>query len=165
MKKSERNYWPHAIVISIFLIAVACAATVYISIKNAPVEFDTFYFDNYGNVDKNINEIQTKQKVFEEKYVFVFNGLDTLEIKEDNQISIQLKDKETDKLIDNANIKMLLTRPETNKLNIESVAKYSDDLYILSPIEISKAGRWLIQVKVEVDEDAGFFTQEVYVSN
>lgn len=165
MQKSEKNYWPYAIIISIFLIAVACAATVYIAIKNAPVELDTFYFDSYGNVDKNINEIKAMQKVFEEKYTLSFNELNTLHVKKDNQISLQLKDKKTNDFIKNANIKILLTRPDTNKFNVELLAKSNNDKYLSPLVEISKVGRWLIQVKVEVGDDTGFFTQEVYVDN
>lgn len=164
-QKSDRNYWPHAIVISILLIACACAMTVYIALRDAPVELDTFYFDSYNNIDKNINEIREKQKIFDEKYEILFKDLNNLSIKKENKIALQILNKNSDAGVSDASIKMLLTRPETNRFNINATSAFKDGEYLFLPIDIVEKGRWLIQVKIEIDDDVGFFTQEVYVAN
>ena len=67
----RKNYWPHAIVASIILIIISCAATIVTAIKN-PVELDNFYLDRYQNVDENINEIEASQRRFDSKFSIIF---------------------------------------------------------------------------------------------
>ena len=66
-----KNYWPHAIVISLILIVASCVATIILAVKN-PVEMDEFYFERYQNVDENINEIEASQRRFDDKYALKF---------------------------------------------------------------------------------------------
>lgn len=66
-KEQKKTFWPYAILLSIIAIAIACIATVIVSL-NYPVYMDDFYLDSYGNVDKNYNQIQLSQQKFDENF-------------------------------------------------------------------------------------------------
>lgn len=158
--KSERNYWPHAIVGGILLIVLACAWTIKIAIQN-PVEMDTFYMEKYQKVDENINEILVLQKKFNAKFEL---GYSTEKFHMgDNSITIRLIDKQTSHVVSNADFTLLLSRPETNKENREFKAtEVKNGTYTFGPLPITKPGRWQILTKVVVDGFQGYNKYEVY---
>lgn len=59
--KSERNYYPHAVVGMILGMVVACGWMIKIATDN-PVEMDTYYMEKYQKVDHTINEILELKK-------------------------------------------------------------------------------------------------------
>ncbi len=161
-KKYERNYWPHAIVISIFLIIGACVWTIIIALDN-PVEMDDFYLQKYQDVDKNINLIIKKQKDFFTKYNIV-NKTQKFDLNKKNNIVCSLIDKNSSKKIENAKVIFHLTRPETTKLDKTIVASLVDGEYIAKDVELKKLGRWQLKVKATIGSNEGFkeYEYEVY---
>ncbi|MDR0408494.1 MAG: 4-hydroxy-3-methylbut-2-en-1-yl diphosphate synthase [Campylobacteraceae bacterium] len=163
-KRKSKNYWPHAILISLGLIALACVYTIIEALKN-PVEMDTFYLQNYQEVDKNYDKIKALQENFEKKYKVFFevnNGSDDiLHVGENNNIKITLNDREQSECDLDADIQLLLTRPETNLYNQNLTGSEIDKCeWFFSPITIEKIGRWQFQTKITIGEDVGFFTYE-----
>ncbi len=67
MNKKEANYWPHAIVLSIFFVIGLCVWTVKVAIEN-PVEEDYSYFLKYQTVNAEINKILINEEAFNKKY-------------------------------------------------------------------------------------------------
>ncbi|MDR1460758.1 MAG: 4-hydroxy-3-methylbut-2-en-1-yl diphosphate synthase [Campylobacteraceae bacterium] len=163
-KRNNKNYWPHAILISLGLIVLACIYTIVEALKN-PVEMDTFYLQSYQEVDKNYDKIKASQENFEKKYDIFFevngeqNGI--LHVGKNNNIKITISDKEQNECSLNADIKLLLTKPETNQYNQNITESQLEKCgWFFSAIDVEKIGRWQFQTKITIGEDVGFFTYE-----
>jgi len=160
----SKNYWPHGIVLVLIFMVCACAAVVIIAMKN-PVEMDSFYMEKYQQVDENINEILAKQKVFDENYDLVYKTKKFI-IGASNSFELSIKNKKDGTLLKNADIKLMVTRPETNKFNQEILAKESKNgIFIFKGIQVSKPGRWQILTKIHINDKSGFNEHEVYATN
>lgn len=158
--KKERNYWPHAIIIMIGLVILACAETIVIALKN-PVQMDTFYMEKYQKVDQNFNEILELQAKFNAKFDLSYSTKNF--VLGENSISIKILDKESGKELENAHITLLLSRPETNENNKEMKSSKSENgNYTFGPFDIQKPGRWQILTKIESGDFKGYSKYEVY---
>ena len=147
-----KNYWPHAIVISLILIVASCVATVALAVKN-PVEMDEFYFERYQNVDENINEIEASQRRFDAKYALKFepefDGLN-------GYFAIAVTPK-NGSVAPNFTHEILLTRPATNEQNQNLDAKFDGQILKTAPVTLPKKGRWQILLKISDASDTGFY--------
>lgn len=160
MKNKELNYWPHAIVIIIILGIIAGSWTIKIALDN-PVEMDNFYFQRYQDVKRDMNEIMEKQDEFDANFALSY-GIESIKLNEEFFVPIKIKNKNNSSYVKKANIAFLLTRPDTNKLNIElRLNEAKDDIFAFGPLKVDKIGRWQILTKIEIDGKIGFFTKEV----
>lgn len=158
--KYKRNYWPHAIIISIILIIIACIWTIIIALDN-PVEMDSYYLEKYQQVDRNINDIIKKQKEFFSKYDIVFDTK-KLNLDKPSEIIFSIIDKQTNKPLQKAEIIMLLTRPDSNKFNQEFKTKNTKNgKFIFENIVVNKPGRWQFKTKIKNGNFEGFHEYEV----
>ena len=147
-----KNYWPHAIVISLVLIIISCVATIVVAVKN-PVEMDGFYFERYQNVDENINEIEASQRRFDDKYALKFepefdglSGHFAIAVAPKNGLQAS-----------NFTYEILLTRPATNEQNQNLDAKFDGQILKTQPVTLPKKGRWQILLKISDANDTGFY--------
>ena len=159
MSKPKANYWPHSIVLAIFGVAGLCVWTVKMAVNN-PVELDSFYFDSYQNVEQNYNDIITKQKAFDAKY--------SVEIPKDNftigmnTLVLGVNEIESAKAIDDANISLVITRPDTQRFDKKpKLISVKNGLYTFENFDIQKLGRWQIMSKVTIGKLITFKKLEV----
>lgn len=159
--KSERNYWPHAVIGMIVGCIVACGWTIKIALDN-PVEMDTFYMEKYQKVDQNINEIMELQDKFNAKFNLSYST-EKFEIGQ-NSMTLKLMDK-NGQAISNADVTIMLSRPDTNKENKQLRATHVENgNYTFGPFEINKPGRWQILSKIEIGEFKGYHKNEAYAA-
>ncbi|MDR1007166.1 MAG: FixH family protein [Campylobacteraceae bacterium] len=165
-KKKSKNYWPHGIIISLLLITGACIYTIIEAIKY-PIELDTYYFDTKQNVDRNYDKIKAAQEAFDKEYTVFFEingGSANLYAEGDNEIRIVINDKEG-KCDFDADVKLLLTRPETNRYNQNlALSNVEKCRWFFPPFNVETIGRWQFQTKITIGEDVGFFTYEASTS-
>lgn len=162
MKKREKNYWPHAVVGSILLIVVACGYTIKIAMDN-PVEMDSYYMEKYQTVDSNINDILEKQALFDAAYKVKIKT-QKFSLASDNTLQILITDA-SDTPVNNAKIKLLISRPETNKYNQEiQLDDAKDGIYTVDGIKVSKPGRWQILTRVSIEQYEGYNKNEVFAN-
>ncbi len=165
MQKKRKNYYPHAIIISIFLIIGACIWTIIVALDN-PVEMDDFYFEKYQQVDRNINDILKKQKEFFAEYNVTYKSKN---IKQNipQDIVFGIYEKASKKLVKDANVSLLITRPDTNKLNQKfNITKAREDgFYVLKNLVVKKPGRWQAKSKIKIGKHEGFFEYELNATN
>jgi len=162
--KLERNYWPHSIIGGIILIIIACAATIKIALDH-PVQMDSFYMEKYQNVDRNINEIRQAQQVFDANFALEYATKKFI-LGEESTFSFQIIDKNSNKAVSDAQISLLLTRPETNEFNQEYTLKSAQNgVFSVSGITVDKPGRWQILTKINIDDKSSFNKYEVYATN
>lgn len=155
----ERNYWPHAIVGSILAGVAACVWTVQIALSN-PAEMDTFYMEKHQKVDENINNILELQKKFDANFIVDYSK-ETLLVGKENNLVFTLKTQQGE-FVKDANIVVMLSRPETNKYNQQLVfSKNEDGKYIFAPFKVEKPGRWKVLTKIKVGEFVGYKEYEL----
>ena len=159
MSKEKVNYWPHSIVLAIFGVFGLCVWTVNIAVNN-PVELDSFYFDSYQHVEQNYNDIINSQKAFDKKY--------SIEIPNDNfiigsnSLVLGVKTIEGDNMINDANISLVITRPDTQKYDKKpNLLSKKDGKYTFENFDIEKLGRWQIMTKVSIGKLTTFKKLEV----
>lgn len=160
-KEQKKTFWPYAILLSIIAIAIACIATVIVSL-NYPVYMDDFYLDSYGNVDKNYNQIQLSQQKFDENF-----KLELLKNEFSNKKSINLELKINsfgDKTITNK--ELLITTPYSSEFDQRPPATIKDGTLKVDPINLTKVGRYQLILKLtDSDGNVGFFKFEFFVGN
>lgn len=157
--KTERNYYPHAIVGMLLGMVVACGWTVKIAMNN-PVEMDTFYMEKYQKVDQNINQILELQEKFNAKFDLAYSTEKFT--MGDNSITLKLTDK-SGQVVNNANVMLMLSRPDSNKENRQiSPSKVENGNYTFGPFDIQKEGRWQILSKIDIGEFKGYHKNEAY---
>ncbi len=159
MSKQKANYWPHGIVLAIFGVFGLCVWTVNIAVHN-PIELDSFYFDSYQHVEQNYNDIINSQKAFDKKY--------SVEIPKKNfvigvnNLVLGVRETEGAKAIDDANITLVITRPDTQRYDKKpKLLSVANGLYTFENFDIEKLGRWQIMSKVTVGELTTFKKLEV----
>lgn len=155
----EKNYWPYGIV----TITIAVVGLVVWTIKTAamsPAEEDRSYFMNYHDVDEKINDIREMEHIFKQRYrvVPLSHSLDMGE----NRFRIRITDVNGED-VDNAQIKIRVTRPHTNQDDIPlgDMSYAEDGSYLSQPFEIKKTGRWKIESLVTVEGYSLFYTQDI----
>lgn len=158
-----KNYWPHGIVFVLILMVLACTVVVMIAIKN-PVQMDSFYMEKYQQVDENINEIMAEQKVFDDNFALEYKTKKFV-IGAQNSFELSIKNKKDGSFIKNADIKLMVTRPETNEFNQEiSTKQAKNGTFVFEGIEVTKPGRWQILTKIHINGKSGFNKYEVYAT-
>jgi len=159
MSNNKANYWPHFIVASIFGVAGLCVWTVKIAVEH-PVEMDSFYFDSYQNVDQDYNNIILQQQAFDKKYsVDIANNNFIIGM---NSLTVSIKDLAGEKVISDANVTVVITRPDTQRLDKKpKVLSVDNGVYTFSNFDIQKLGRWQIMSKVTIGELTTFKKLEV----
>lgn len=158
-----KNYWPHGIVFVLILMVLACTVVVMIAIKN-PVQMDSFYMEKYQQVDENINEIMAEQKVFDDNFALEYKTKKFV-IGAQNSFELSIKNKKDGSLLENAEIQLMVTRPETNEFNQKILAKQAKNgTFLFEGIQINKPGRWQILTKININGKSGFNKYEVYAT-
>lgn len=161
--KKERNYWPHSIVAGIIFIIIACIVTIKIALDN-PVQMDSFYLEKYQSVDRNINDIMKAQKEFEKSYVLEYQTK-KFSMNKANTFTFTIKNLETKSNVQKADIKLVITRPETNEFNQEFVLQASKGgVFTVEGIKAEKPGRWQILTKINIGEKSSFNKYEVFAN-
>jgi len=162
MTKTERNYWPHSIVIGIILIVIACAVTIKIALDN-PVEMDSYYLEKYQAVDDNINEILEKQEIFDKNYKIEHQTV-KFTFGNNNKVELLLKDK-NNQAVNDAKIRLMISRPDTNKYNQEFIVEAGvDGVYTFEGIKAELPGRWQVLTRISINDVEGYDKHEVYAT-
>lgn len=160
MTKIERNYWPHAIVSGIVFVVIACGFTIKIAMDN-PVEMDSYYLEKYQSVDANINDILEKQAIFDKNYKIEHDKIE-FAMGSNNKVEFSIKDKNNNTLTDEAKVRLVISRPETNKYNQEFIVENGKDgKYSFEGINFEKPGRWQVLTRISIKGMEGYNKYEV----
>ncbi len=119
----RRTFWPYGILLSLFAIVAACAATIIFAL-DYPVYEDDAYLQKYQQVNNNINELQLQDAAFKRNYRVRLNLEPKMDAKNRPFYEIKQGTKELEFMVQeisediHANgIKptLLLTRPHTSE--------------------------------------------------
>ncbi|AJC90297.1 FixH family protein [Campylobacter subantarcticus] len=162
--QNQKTFWPYGILISLGLIVIACIVTVIIASK-APVYEDNFYFDSYQNVELNYNEIQNRQKSFDENFKLSVKDRESFTRKKSQIYYINEGKNEFKIAVDNLKnydlnqlqIQALLSRPHTSvdDKNLEVKIEAND---LVFSFDAKEKGAWQVLLKITQNENSvGFF--------
>ena len=154
MNKSNGKIWPYAIGLSIFLVFIAAVATVIIAQK-LPVEKSDTYMMGYHEADAKANELIQARINFNKQYTIEYMT-DSLHV-DNSVIKYKVSDSKNNP-VNNAKIKVIVTRPNNHKYDQELTnSSVENGIYTFSTITLPKEGRWDIMAKVNVGELQRFY--------
>lgn len=191
--KARKTFWPYGILLALFAIVCACAATIIFA-SYYPVYEDDSYLSKYQEVDYNFNEIQQKEAKFKQDFSTYLNLKQDLDKRKRPVYELKQGTREVEFFIDEEmedrsafDIKatLLLTRPHTNTqdewlqtnelvLNntpfrdnfgkISTDSKKSFNRYSLkATLPELEKGRWQLKLKLEKDENSTAFYEFLLV--
>jgi hypothetical protein len=146
--------WPWIIGLSIVGVIAFSVATVKVAIKN-PVEMSDYGMQSYHSYDDNVNDIINAKIAFDQNYTIAFL---TPQIQEKRSVLVYQVRDISGKAIDNAKIDVVLTRPDTDKFDINLTnPSENDGKYTFSEVDLPKVGRWDILAKVSIGDKKRYF--------
>ncbi len=178
----KRNYWP-LFFIGIFSFVFSMIVWTIYSAVNTPVHEDKTLLKSYHELDKDYNDIVESNNKFLSKYNFIitinknkFNLIFTdmflsqrvIEEKSNhknifnigiNTITVQIKEKTTDKIVDDVKMEFSVYRPTNDNNNIEFNNDKQSSTNINSKFEfkLPYKGNWNISGVFKVKNDTGYF--------
>jgi hypothetical protein len=178
-KNNKKTYWPHMIVGFLMLAFMLSFWTVK-SASSIPVQESNNFMLKYQQADLNINEILESKALFDQNYKIELVDVKTMVIDLENakrakkekvvQLSMgnnsfdySIKDKKG-MIVNDANVTFLLTRPHTREEDrlIENI-KVNNGKYVVENMDITKAGRYTLQLKVKMDNAIGYSEIPAYL--
>jgi hypothetical protein len=167
-------------IIGFLMLAIILGYWTVKSASSMPVQETNDYMLKYQLADININDILRSKQRFDNKYqielkdvemMVMTDNIHSMRVQHDqvklvkgpNRFSYSVADK-SGKIVRDANVSFLLTRPHTvvDDQMIESVS-ISGDRYITPDINLSKPGRYTLQLRVKIGNDTGYSHIEAYL--
>lgn len=174
-----KTFWPYGILISLLLVAIACAVTVVIGVKN-PVHIDNFYFEKYQFAKENFDKIEIWDKNFKQEFDLEFlapnlraynAGASLLNVEitdikanRSNLLNFKLTPKDTQKNINDLKFEILLTKPETREFDLNLTPKITQNGFVLD-VNPNKIGRWQLMIKIQSSPQSISFTKYELFAN
>jgi hypothetical protein len=178
-KNKEKTYWPHMIIGFLMLTIILSYWTIKAA-SSMPVQETNDYMMKYQESDININDILRSKQAFDHEYMIELLDTETMVMTDNihskrsqpdsvklvsgvNRFSYKVSTKEG-KIVKDANVSFLLTRPHTTADDqmIETVM-LQDDRYITPDINISKPGRYTLQMRAKIGNKTGYSQVEAYL--
>ena len=178
--KKEISYWPHMIVGFLFLAIGLGYWTVKTAIS-LPVQETNDYMMKYQQADININDILTSKEAFDKEYSLNLTGIKTMVMTDNiysnriqpelvvlsegiNNFSYIVKRKDDNSIVKNSKVSFLLTQPHSTREDkmIDEVP-FNGKYYRTPDINISKAGRYTLQLRVTIGDNTGYWSVGAYL--
>jgi hypothetical protein len=178
-KNKEKTYWPHMI-LGFLVLGITLSYWTVKSASSIPVQESNDYMLKYQQADMNINEIIKDKASFDKKYnIKLLNAKRVMQEIENakrakkessvvlskgkNSFSYSVTDK-NNIAINDANVTFLLTRPHTVKEDV-FVKNISivDGNYVVNDVNISKAGRYTLQLRAKIGNAVGYSSIPAYL--
>ena len=175
----EKTYWPHMIV-GFILLAIVLGYWTVKSASSLPVQESNEFMMKYQQADMNINEIMQSKMAFDKSYRIKLLDVEHMIMTDNihsnrpqanpvklqkgaNHFSYQVTTVEG-KPVTDLNVTFLLTRPHTtvDDQMVENVA-VMEDRYVTPDLNITKPGRYTLQLRVIAGNKVGYLETEAYL--
>lgn len=179
VENSKKTYWP-LMILGFLAVGITLSYWTVKSASSMPVQESNEYMLKYQMADMNINEIVEKRNLFDKRYTIEIIDAQTIvhelenakRAKEEkaivlhagqNSFSYKVSKKDGANIVD-ANVTFLLTRPHSRKedILIENV-KPVDGKYVIKDMNISKAGRYTLQLRAKIGDAIGYSQLPAYL--
>ncbi len=175
----EKTYWPHMI-LGFLALGITLSYWTVKSASSLPVQESNNFMLKYQVADMNINEIMERKMAFDKHYTINIKDVETMEMKD----NVNSKRKEADNVkllhslntfnytivakdgtsIKDANVTFLLTQPHSVKQDqlVENIP-FINGKFQISDINITKPGRYTLQLRAKVGETIGYSETPAYL--
>lgn len=178
-KNKEKTYWPHMI-LGFLAVGIALGYWTVKSASSMPVQESNQYMLKYQMADININKITELKQAFDKLYTIKLLDAETMVMTDNvnsnraqpnpvklvqglNDFTYDVLTKSGTKVSD-ANATFLLTQPHSRREDQLFVnVPYRDGKYQLKDVNITKAGRYTLQFRAEVDDTIGYSEVSAYL--
>lgn len=175
----KKTYWPHMIV-GFFILGITLGYWTVKSASSMPVQESNNFMMKYQLADIHINDIMEKKIAFDKEYTIELLGKETMVMTDNIHSNRIQKDpvklskgengftytvtKKNGTVVTDANVTFLLTRPHTrvDDFMVESVP-YNNGEYAVKGIEITKPGRYTLQLRAAIDNKIGYSEIPAYL--
>jgi hypothetical protein len=175
----EKTYWPHMI-LGFLIVGITLSYWTVKSASSLPVQESNEYMLKYQIADMNINEIIERKMAFDKNYDINIIDVETMVMKDNvnskvHQVDpVKLKQgintfnytilKKDGTAVSNANVTFLLTRPHTVKDDklVENIP-FEEGRFHIGDINITKPGRYTLQLRAKVGETIGYSQIPAYL--
>jgi len=155
----KKNYWPHAILGIIMAVVIGGAVSIKDAL-NHPVQESTYFMEKYQGVENNAYELEQQKDKFDKNFKIIYS-IKKFKIGK-NSLSLKIINRATNEAVNNADISMLLTRPDTNELNKKlKPKKIKNGSYIFGDIDIQRLGRWKLLSTTKIKGFRGFNSYDI----
>ena len=179
-KNKEKTYWPHMI-LGFLALGITLSYWTVKSAGSMPVQESNNFMLKYQIADMNINEIIERKMVFDKHYTINIKDVETMEMKDNihskrkdvadpvklvqgfNSFNYTVVAKDGN-VIKDANVTFLLTQPHSVKEDqlIENIPFVNGKFHV-SDINITKPGRYTLQLRAKVGETIGYSETPAYL--
>lgn len=178
-KNNEKTYWPHMI-LGFLTIGITLGYWTVKSASSMPVQESNQFMLKYQMADMNINQIMEKKIAFDKAYIITLKDVETMVMTDNvnsnriqlnsvklsqgiNTFSYEVAAKNGTKVSD-ANVTFLLTQPHSRKEDkLFTDIPYTDGKYQVTDVNITKAGRYTLQLRAEVGDTIGYSEVSAYL--
>mgnify|MGYP000376223689 FL=1 len=178
-KNSEKTYWPHMI-LGFLVVGITLSYWTVKSASSMPVQESNQFMLKYQMADMNINQIMERKKAFDKEYDIHMVDAETMVMTDNvnsnrpqfnpvklsqgiNTFTYEVVAKDGTKVSD-ANVTFLLTQPHSRKEDkLFTNVPYKDGKYQIRDVEITKAGRYTLQLRAEVGDKIGYSEVSAYL--
>ena len=168
-------------IIGFLFLAITLGYWTVKSATSLPVQETNDYMLKYQQADLTINDILESKQRFDSRYKIAIEDVEMMEMKDNiyskrakpdqvrlsmgpNHFSYSVTDK-SGAVVRDANVSFLLTRPHTDRDDqMIEVVSMQGDRYVTPDINISKPGRYTLQLRVREGNDTGYFKLEAYLN-
>ncbi len=178
-KNKEKTYWPHMI-LGFLALGITLSYWTVKSASSVPVQESNEYMMKYQQADININEILNRKAAFDQHYIIEIVGVKKAMYKLENvkrakaENSVVLTEglnnftyvvtTKDGTAVSDANVTFLLTRPHSVREDkyIENIP-FINGKFQISDINITKAGRYTLQLRARIGEVTGYSQIPAYL--
>jgi hypothetical protein len=176
-KTNSGKFWPYML-LGFLAIGITLGFWTVKSTIKLPVHESNEFMQKYQSADKDANEIIEAQNLFDSKYNLELKGLEKSSFKpkflkrkphqyytlnESNNFSYKVTKKDGN-AVNDANVTLLLTRPQTEKDDkvISNIKSNGSGEYIIKDLKVQKPGRYILRLKVSLGKAVKYLDTYAY---
>ena len=178
-KNKEKTYWPHMI-LGFLAIGLTLSYWTVKSASSMPVQESNEFMLKYQIADMNINEIMESKIAFDKAYTIRLVDMETMVMTDNvnsnraqpnpvklsqgmNTFAYEVVAKDGTEVSD-ANVTFLLTQPHSRSQDqLFENLPYEDGKYQARDVNITKAGRYTLQLRAQVGDTIGYSEISAYL--
>lgn len=178
-EKSKKTYWPHMI-LGFLTIGITLSYWTVKSASSMPVQESNQFMLKYQMADMNINQIMEKKRAFDKAYDINILDVETIVMASNtnsnrsqpnpvkllqgpNTFFYEVITKNGTNISD-ANVTFLLTQPHsTDQDQLFQNVPFVEGKYRIKDVNITKAGRYTLQLRAQVGDTIGYSEVAAYL--
>lgn len=178
-RNKEKTYWPHMI-LGFLVLGLTLSYWTVKSASSLPVQESNEYMMKYQMADIHINDILKSKKAFDTNYEINIQNVETMvmtdnvnsNVPQPNPVKLAqgtngftyLVVKKDGTAVSDANVTFLLTRPHSVREDkyVENIP-FSEGKYKVENIDITKPGRYTLQLRATIGKVIGYSQISAYL--